>query len=293
MCSIWKEKNKKVVKFKDAQKALLRLHQHNFGFLQITGGEPLLNPDVFSIMSYAKRLHFSVFLVTNGTLIDKIVARKLSKVCDNVGISFHHYDPFISEKIFNHKNVLNKTLNAIECLRKEKIPIEALFTASRYNMNDIEKTVNFINSLDINVSFSIPTLIRNTSYVLGGDCVKFSSEELKTIILEIIRLKKRGYGIINNMTFLKETVDFLDGKNKYPCLGGYKIFYLDWNLNFYPCMFEGKSTLINEINFNFDKRRCNKCFLACFREPSLFLISKPLTLKLVLEDMQTYLKIVR
>jgi MoaA/NifB/PqqE/SkfB family radical SAM enzyme len=293
MCSIWKDKNKKIVKFEDAKKALIKLRKNNFGILQITGGEPLLNPEVFRIIEYAKKIGFTVFLVTNGTLIDESTAKKLSKIhVDNVGISFHNYDAKKFEKISNHEKILDKVLNAIEILKKEKIPTEALFTLSKYNKDNIEKTIKFINDLDIGVSFCMPTIVKNTSYSLGGTCVNFTNDELRDAILEIIRLKKTGYNIINNITFLEETLHFLDGNAKYYCLGGYIIFYLDWNLNFYPCMFKGNSEKISNVKFDFKNEKCNKCILQCFREPSLFLISKPLTIKMILQNPLTYLKFI-
>ena len=294
MCSIWKDKNKKVVKFEDAKKALIKLRKNNFGILQITGGEPLLNPDVFRIIKYAKKLGFTVFLVTNGTLIDKITASKLSESgIDNIGVSFHHYDRKVFEKITNHKKILYKVKNAIENLKKQKIPTEVLFTLSKYNKDDIEKTVGFINDFGLSISFCMPTIIKDTSYSLGGACADLTNDELKDAILEIIRLKKNGFNIINNMTFLEETIRFLNGKTKYYCLGGYKIFYLDWNLNFYPCMFKGKPVNLNNMSFDFKNEKCNKCLLQCFREPSLFLLSRSLTLRLAISNFTSYFRIIR
>jgi len=294
MCSIWKNGNKKIVKFEDAKKTLIKLRKNNFGTIQITGGEPLLNPDVFRIIEYAKKLGFTVFLVTNGTLIDESLAKKLSEIkVDNVGVSFHHYNKIMCEKIFGHKDVLNKLVNSVKLLKKEKIPVEALFTISKYNKDDIEKTIDFINSkLNISVSFCMPTTIKNTSFSLGNESVDFEKDELKEIIFEIIRLKKKGYKIINNNTFLKEALNFLDGKNKYYCIGGYKIFYLDWDLNLYPCMFKGKPTSLDKTNFKFEKSRCNECLLQCFREPSLFLISKVFCLKLIMKQLPEYLRVI-
>jgi MoaA/NifB/PqqE/SkfB family radical SAM enzyme len=131
-----------MVTFEEAKKALIKLRKNNFGFLQITGGEPLLNPDVFSIIKFAKRIGFSVFLVTNGTLIDEMAAKKLSESrVDNVGVSFHHHDALTFERISNHKNILEKAIHAIKCLKNEKILTEALFTISHYNKKDIQKVV--------------------------------------------------------------------------------------------------------------------------------------------------------
>jgi MoaA/NifB/PqqE/SkfB family radical SAM enzyme len=295
MCSIWKNGDKRLVKFEDAKKALIKLRKNNFGTIQITGGEPLLNPNVFDIIKYAKKLGFTVFLVTNGTLIDESAAKKLSEIgVDNVGISFHHYDKIMCEKIFGHKDVFNKLVNSVKFLKKEKIPVEALFTISKYNKDDIEKTIDFINSkLNISVSFCMPTTIKNTSFSLGNESVDFEKDELKEIILKVIRLKKRGYKIINNIVFLEEALNFLDGKNKYYCLGGYKIFYLDWNLDLYPCMFKGKPTNFNETNFKFEKSRCNECLLQCFREPSLFLLSRYLSFKLFIQQLPIYFDMIK
>lgn len=294
MCSIWKDKNKKIVKFKDAKQALIKLRKNNFGILQITGGEPLLNPDVFRIIKYAKRLGFTVFLVTNGTLIDENTASKLSEIgVDNVGISFHHHDNTMFEKITNHKKILTKVQSAIESLKKEKISTTAMFTISRCNKDDIRKTVSFINGLGVDVSFCIPTVVKNTSYSLGGPCADFNNEELRDMISEIIRLKKNRCGIINDTAFFEESLRFLDGKSKYYCSGGYKIFYLDWNLNFYPCMFKGPSTDLKNVNFDFKNEKCNECLLQCFREPSLFLLSRPLTLRLILSNLAAYSRIIR
>jgi len=239
-------------------------------------------------------LGFVIFLVTNGTLINQSITHKLSEIgVDNVGVSFHHYDAKRFEKISNHKKILDKILNAIENLKKEKISTEAMFTISKLNKDELEKTVEFINGLGLGVSFCLPIITTDTSYSLGGDCVDFTNDELKHIILEIVRLKKKRFDIINNMTFLEDMVRFLDGRAKYYCLGGHKIFYLDWNLNFYPCMFKGQPEKIKNVDFNFEREICNECLFQCFREPSLFLLSKPITLKLVLRNFTTYYRITK
>lgn len=45
--------------------------------LCVTGGEPLLRPDFFEIMNYAKSLGFTWGMTSNGTLIDDKVCQKL------------------------------------------------------------------------------------------------------------------------------------------------------------------------------------------------------------------------
>jgi len=151
------------------------------------------------------------------------------------------------------------------------------------------KTVKFINNKGIGVSFCMPIIKTKTSFSLGGDCASLSSEELRKVILEIISLKKKGFKIINNIIFFEEILRFLEGKNKYYCFGGKKLFYLDWNLNVYPCMFKGNSQKIYNFNFDFNDDICNECLLQCFREPSIFLISQPIASISFLKEFKTYL----
>ena len=63
-------------------KKLLDEIKEDFGvkrvYLCITGGEPLLRPDFFEIMEYAKSLGFRWGMTSNATLITKEVAHKLA-----------------------------------------------------------------------------------------------------------------------------------------------------------------------------------------------------------------------
>ena len=292
MCSIWKNKNGKNVKYEDAKKALDILHKNKFRAVQLTGGEPFLNPDIFKIIKYAKKLNFFVLIPTNGSLITEEIAEKIAKNrVDQTNVSFHHTDPKIFEKIENHKNIFEKSLNAIQYLKEKKAHVSALCTITRYNMNDIEKIVNFIENFKTYISFCIPVKISETSFSLGGDdCTNLTKNELKNVVSDIIELKKSGHKITNNIEYLRDVIESLDGKSRYPCYGGSKLFYLDWNLNFYPCMSKGVGKRIEEVSFDNPESPCNDCLIQCFREPSLFLDSRRGALKTFFKDIKSYFR---
>ena len=96
------------------------LYKNKFKYVQITGGEPFLNPDIFKIIDYAKKLNLFVFINTNGSMITENVAEKLAKSkVEQVCVSFHHHDPKIFEKIENHKNIMEKACNAIKRMKEK------------------------------------------------------------------------------------------------------------------------------------------------------------------------------
>lgn len=73
----------------------------NFGgeFITLSGGEPMMNPDFFAIIRYAKSLGFKVIVLTNGTLITKENAKVLAEWCDEVQISIDGPTAEISESV--------------------------------------------------------------------------------------------------------------------------------------------------------------------------------------------------
>ena len=50
------------------------------GHLNVTGGEPLLHPELFSLLDAAQKMKISTALLTNGTLINDHTAEKLADV---------------------------------------------------------------------------------------------------------------------------------------------------------------------------------------------------------------------
>ena len=61
--------------------------------LVFSGGEPLMRPDIFELMSYASQKRVIVALATNGTLINKDLAKRIRESgVDRVSISFDGAD---------------------------------------------------------------------------------------------------------------------------------------------------------------------------------------------------------
>ncbi|MDH7598946.1 MAG: radical SAM protein [Sedimentisphaerales bacterium] len=71
-----------------AKDLLLQLKQANCPVVLFSGGEPLLRPDILDLLAYARQIGLPAALSTNGTLIDRSLARELAAVGTRyVGIS--------------------------------------------------------------------------------------------------------------------------------------------------------------------------------------------------------------
>ena len=63
-------------------------------FLILTGGEPLLRPDIYDIIRYDADKKFMVVLGTNGTMINRVNAEKIKAAgAHGVGISIDSMNP--------------------------------------------------------------------------------------------------------------------------------------------------------------------------------------------------------
>jgi len=103
---------------------------------RFTGGEPLLYENLNEVMNYAKKMGFSIWLNTNGTMnYDKI---NLGSI-DSILVPIHHSDNKIESKITGYEDSLKTKLKAFSLL-KQKIKDVRIGTAiSSQNLNNLEQ----------------------------------------------------------------------------------------------------------------------------------------------------------
>ena len=109
--------------------------------LNITGGEPLLRQDLFEIMTYASNLGFPWGMVTNGSLIDEIIVKKMkSSGMKTISISLDGFSE-THNMLRKIPNGFDKIKNAIELLKKYDFLEEIQITTvvNHKNINELEQ----------------------------------------------------------------------------------------------------------------------------------------------------------
>lgn len=262
------------------EQSIDQLYHLGVRYIQFTGGEPLLYPYLMRIIKYASELGMLMTVVTNGSLLDEKRVRALvvSRV-QGVSISVDHPDRTVLEQNRGIPRLTDRIVRGVRHLRDNGLPAQASTTISK--LLDLEAG-DYVRLVEQNQRFGFdgtyfcyPMASVRSNYALGGTIVEFENEELREIITHIKALKRGGYPIDNSYETLDVVLAFLKGKpSRYPCVGGYKVFYLDWNLNLYDCMTKGN--LIGPIlemdtkHLNLPRVGCEKCILSCNREPSIY-----------------------
>lgn len=83
--------------------------------IHLSGGEPLLRPHIPELIAHATTLGLRVTMTTNGTLIDKAMARRLVEVgLRGVNVSLDSPDRRVHDRIRGQRGAWKKTTRAIE-----------------------------------------------------------------------------------------------------------------------------------------------------------------------------------
>ena len=96
---------------KEVKNILKQLAEAKTLYLTLSGGEILIREDFFEIISYARKLGFSLRLLTNGVLIDEKTADGIASLYPElVAISLYSANPETHDKITNRYGSFDKTI---------------------------------------------------------------------------------------------------------------------------------------------------------------------------------------
>lgn len=117
--------------------------------LLLSGGEPLIRPDVFELVEYAKMRGIRTTFSTNGTLIDMETAKRIKALdVGYVGISLDGLGD-ANDKFRGKSGAFEKALQGIRNCLEIGQRVGLRFTINRYNFHDLENIFTLIKEEQI------------------------------------------------------------------------------------------------------------------------------------------------
>jgi heme d1 biosynthesis radical SAM protein NirJ len=114
--------------------------------LILSGGEPLLRPDLFEIAQRAKALGFYTALSTNGTLIDPALAARIAAAgFDYVGISLDGLEQ-THDRFRRKAGAFQRALSGIRLCRDAGVKVGARFTLTQDNAADLSGLLDLVEA---------------------------------------------------------------------------------------------------------------------------------------------------
>ncbi|MBT3472851.1 MAG: heme d1 biosynthesis radical SAM protein NirJ [Gammaproteobacteria bacterium] len=122
----------------EAYTVLDDLKQYGVPVLILSGGEPLLRPDIFEISHRAKAMGFYVGLSTNGTLITEENIQQIADVgYDYVGISIDGLEQ-THDEFRRLEGAFQQSMQGIDLCQQHGIKVGLRFTLTQENAKDLE-----------------------------------------------------------------------------------------------------------------------------------------------------------
>lgn len=142
----------------EIERLLDELAQAGSLYLTLSGGEILLHPEFWPIVSCARKKNFCLTLLTNGTLIDEDISRRLAELSPlSVEMSIYGATSHVHDAITRRAGSFQRLVEAVRLLKK-------------YNLKIVLKSVI------MEPNFHQAEEIYGLSYRLGADDYLYSLE---------------------------------------------------------------------------------------------------------------------
>ncbi len=129
--------------------------------LILSGGEPLLRPDIYELIHYGASKGLKMGLGSNGSLIDDLVAAKLKAAgIATVSISIDSHIPAQHDEFRGVAGSWEKAVNACKALRKNNVLVQVNTTLTQQNYNQIDDIMSLAEEIGVenfHLFFLVPT----------------------------------------------------------------------------------------------------------------------------------------
>ncbi|MGD1103765.1 MAG: radical SAM protein [Terriglobia bacterium] len=125
-----------------------QVSQLSLPIIVLSGGEPLFRDDIFELASYARDCGLRVALATNGTLVDKEVARKIVEAgVRRVAISLDGADAATHDAFRGIPGAFDMALRGLRNLKDLGMSVQVNMTIARHNAHQLPDVLELARQL--------------------------------------------------------------------------------------------------------------------------------------------------
>jgi MoaA/NifB/PqqE/SkfB family radical SAM enzyme len=257
-------------------RALPILYRRGIRYLTLQGGEPLVHPEVVRLVSQTVAAGISCAIITNGWFLTRYIKSLAAAGLCQLIISLDSADLAEHERNRGLEGLERRIAEGIAQARECGLPVRASVTVNRLVRYDtLPDTLRRLGFDDVAFSYPRAEPLGSTSLVYSehSPLVDLDRDELLAVIDAIGRLRKQ-FPVLNPRASLMEVARYVRGEpQEVACIGGYKYFYLDWNLDIWRC--EAWNEPLGSV-FDLDRipdqrEPCNACMMGCYRNASMLM----------------------
>ena len=189
------------LKLETVKKAVLQGKPLGLASVKLTGGEPLMNPKIKEIIKFISDEGLGIIIETNGTLVNKTMAKFLkdTKNFKFISVSLDGADAPTHEALRQVEGSFDKAVQGIKNLVEVGIRPQMICTLHKNNIHQIKDTVKLAENLKCNsIKFNFVQQIGR-----GGD---FATNQAFSVpkIIEIDRVIEEEILPISQINILQD-----------------------------------------------------------------------------------------
>lgn len=142
--------------------------------LVLTGGDPLLRPDLFPIIDFAARhsVRTSLTLLPTPLLDPGVIAELKVRGLMRVGFWLHGSTAALDDAYWGVPGCHRRTLDAVGACHEVDLPVQINTTLTRKNVHDVDSMIDLLTRLDValwNVFFFVPSSREQAQDMLSAE----------------------------------------------------------------------------------------------------------------------------
>lgn len=207
------------------------------GHITVTGGEPFLRTDFFDLLETfsASRRSFSFAILTNGTLVDAYIARRIRK-----------FRPaFVQVSLDGTRSThdavrgvgsFDRAVEGIRHLTRQRIPAFVSFTAHRGNFREFPEVCRIARELRVRRVWADRIIPCGSGAALSGQVLTPGETRELFHLMKAARRENPRHGRAPTLVAMHRALQFLvAGGRPYHCTAGDSLVTVLPNGDVYPC----------------------------------------------------------
>lgn len=164
-----------------------------FRMLALGGGEPLVRPDIFELVAYARSLGLEISIATNGTLLTLEMAKEFKKMgVANIAVGINANDESVHEQITRVPGSFEKTRQAIYATKEVGMNLQFNTTVMKENREAIPGLLDLASEVEA----QIVLLYQLVPEGRGEEAMELSRREYRALTEMVAEKQKVSRAII-------------------------------------------------------------------------------------------------
>lgn len=234
MCYVQKTKKEmesegKILSCDDWLEIAEKMKEAGVLYLLLTGGEPLLFPELDRLYNNLMKMGFVITINTNGTLINEYWADIFAKApCRRLNITLYGKDDETYNSLCGNPKGYSQVMNAVRLLKERNVPFRFNFTATPWNTGQLHELMNIANENSVPLSctsYVFPAFDRDNSHA------RLSEKECAVAMIDIAKEKNPTFPMELHakatLALLRQPIH--NEKAGYHCGAGRNGFWINWH----------------------------------------------------------------